>query len=1529
MCLLILLFVALYIPPIQNWAVGVVSRYASEETGMQISVKRVLLSFPLDLSLEGVECLRMDSLTNRYDTIMSVDKAVVGVRLMPLFKSDIEVAELELNNSIMNTVDIIPQARIKGRVGRLIMMGEPPVGKISLNSSTAELQKILIDNAQLDIALKDTVIEDTTSSPIPWRINAKELAITNSNLLLNMPNDSVRIGARIGEVKAQGIAVNLLNNEYGVNTVTAQNTLITYDNVYEKSLLTGLDFNHMAFDINSLRVDTIRFLEPDLCLSIKECRLKEKCGFDISSMALDVSLKKDNLFVKGTVRTPSSCIYTDTELDMTSLNGNDNGKFHAIIDASISNTDLMMVAGNMLTPDIKRNIPMLPLKIKGEALGNMQNVNIPNLEIEMPTAFSITTSGNIQGAKYLADNPYSKDFSASLHVNAQTKNMAFIKSFLDRNTAKMINIPSMDAVADIDIHGADYKVKLNAREGKGSVTADTQIDIKQMKYNAQVKANNLHLNHFVKGMGLGLFSGTINAKGKGFDFTDKSTITDVKADIKRIQYDRYDLTNVKADMRLANGIADGTLKSSNHLINGDVKLSALLNKKNIDATIATELANIDLYKLHLVDVPLSISLCGHIDIKSDMDQFYKVNGLVSDIRITDSVGPHHLDDIVLDIYTRKDTTAAHIYCGDFETKLNAQGGYKWLLGCSDRLMAVVDKQMKTHTIDQAELRMALPKMNLFVHCGKDNPIHNSMAYWGIDFNDIYANITTSRENGINGNMHLFGLKSQGYQLDTITVELESTNEPLNISYKAHIQNCKPNDYVFDVFVDGKVLDHGISMNGAFYDEREELGLKIGAEATMEAEGIKLHITPKSPIIAYETFEINDSNYILIGENNRIYADIKMKAQDGTGIQIYSTDDDSDYLQDITLSLNRLNVGKLLAAIPYAPKVDGLLEGDYHFIQSTDKLFSVSTDMTVHNMVYEGCAIGNLGTQLVYMPKEDGSHYVDGHILLEDEEVGTITGSYNFDTDAVNAKLDFMRFPLAMVNGFIPDQIIGLEGYAEGELSINGTTEKPDVEGELFLESAALISIPYGIKMRFDDDPVRIINSKLLLENFQMYASNNNPLIAQGEIDFADTEHINLNLRIKAEDFLLIDAKENRKSEAYGKAFVNFYCFIKGELDKLVIKGKLDVLSSTNLYYVLRDSPITTDNRLKELVTFTDFTSDEPISIAKPTIDGMDMDLSINVNDGAHIKCWLNTDHSNYLDLIGGGSLRMKYKNANIDLRGRYTINEGEMKYSLPIIPLKTFTILPDSYVEFNGDMMNPKLNITATERTKASCNIDGVNRLVAFDCGVVITKTLNDMGLQFIIEAPEEQTIKDQLAMMSAEERGKIAVTMLTTGMYLADGNTSDFSMNSALNTFLQSEINQIAGNALKTLDVSFGLDNSTEEDGTIHTDYTFKFAKRFWNNKLAISVGGKISSGPDVSGQNKSFFDNVEAQYRFSETSNQYMNVFYKRSVYDYLEGYVGQYGAGYMYKKKLQHLSDLFKSTPSISPTPRQERKDSTTNK
>ena len=547
-----------------------------------------------------------------------------------------------------------------------------------------------------------------------------------------------------------------------------------------------------------------------------------------------------------------------------------------------------------------------------------------------------------------------------------------------------------------------------------------------------------------------------------------------------------------------------------------------------------------------------------------------------------------------------------------------------------------------------------------------------------------------------------------------------------------------------------------------------------------------------------------------------------------------------------------------------------------------------------------------------MPLEDGKHVVDGTLSCNGYDVGAISGSYDpVGEGSIDATLSLTRTPLKLLNGFIPNQIIGLKGYCDGDLTMKGTLSAPHVDGTLKLDSAYLESVPYGVELKFADTPVTITDSRMLFDNFKMFAKNRTPLTVNGSLNFANLDNIRLNTRISAQNYLLIDSKENMRSEAYGKAYVNFLGVVRGPLESLEMRGKLDVLGSTDMTYILRDSPLTTDTQLDNLVKFTSFKSKRVAEVERPALTGFSMDLTMDIDEGAHIVCALNADHSNYVDLMGGGTLRMQYGAVDgLRLTGRYTLNNGEMKYSLPVIPLKTFAIQDGSYVEFMGDAMNPRLNITATEETKASVSTDGgAGRSVTFNCGVKITKTLQDMGLEFIIEAPEDMSVNSDLQAMSKESRGKVAVTMLTTGMYLTDGNINTFSMNSALSAFLNSQINSISGNALRTLDLSFGMDNSTGSDGEIHTDYSFKFSKRFWNNRLRIVVGGKVSSGATVPNQNDSFFDNVTFEYRLSQNSNKYLKFFYDRDSYDWLEGYVEQFGAGFMYRRKLQNLTDLFR--------------------
>lgn len=80
--LFIILCILIYLPPIQNFLVDKAAVYASEATGMNISVGRISLSFPLNLVVTDV-----DAASPHKDTLLSVRRLQVNVQLLPLLKN--------------------------------------------------------------------------------------------------------------------------------------------------------------------------------------------------------------------------------------------------------------------------------------------------------------------------------------------------------------------------------------------------------------------------------------------------------------------------------------------------------------------------------------------------------------------------------------------------------------------------------------------------------------------------------------------------------------------------------------------------------------------------------------------------------------------------------------------------------------------------------------------------------------------------------------------------------------------------------------------------------------------------------------------------------------------------------------------------------------------------------------------------------------------------------------------------------------------------------------------------------------------------------------------------------------------------------------------------------------------------------------------------------------------------------------------------------------------------------------------------
>jgi len=1517
----------LYFPPFQRWAVKQASEYASEKTGMDVSVGNVRLKFPLDLQLGDVKVVKPQE-GSPGDTIANIKNIVADVQLKPLLKKQVVIDELSIEDAKVNTDDFIDAARVKGTIGQLRVTNSDVLfkGKDDPKVSDVNLKDILLKDANLDIALPDSVPEDTTESETPWRILAEKAEIENSDVKLTMPGtidektgkkgEDTVVKAHLGKATLAKGSFNLKSGNYDVGSLDIQKGRLSY--------------NDISADDVSMKANNISYSSANgtnLSADLKSLSMKEKGGFNLKNASGKLAMTDNRLKLKNAkIETSESSISTDVDMALDAFDTLDDpaalarqGTMKATVHASLGKQDLMRFMKDM-PEGFRQKWPNQQLKVDGVVRGNMNNMAFSDLNASLPTAFRVKGSGTLQNLDHM------DRLKADIDFDAHACNVGFVKELLPTDLQKDISIPKNLALkGNVKVDGKQFAARFNGSENGGTVGGTVSYDASREAYTANLQANRLALHHFLPNYGLSPFTGKVELKGQGTDLMSPRTNLTAKADIKQFNYAGYSLAGMKADAKVRNGRAYANIDSQNDLLKGSAYVDALMSKNRFRGTVVMDLSKADLKQLGIVDSMLTVSGCAHLDINSDLKQSHKVEGSLGDLTLRMRNDIYRPDDMWINAETTPAKTMAEVDCGDFHLDLDAKGNYEQLLSTGDKLMTEVQRQYDERLIDEGRLRALLPDATLSLSSGRDNFIVELMSRYGYEAENLNCNVISSPLEGLNGNLHLESLLIDSILLDTINFAIKS--DSVRTTYKAQIRNNKDNpQYTFNALLDGILQDRGTIFGARLYDAKGKLGVRLGMQATMEDNGLMFRTYGKEPILGYRTFQVNDSNYIYLGRDNRVSADVSLRADDGTGVQIYTNDDNEEVKQDITASLYHFDLERVLSVVPYTPDISGMLNGDVHFLQTDDQV-SFSSALDIHQMAYEKTPMGDIGTEFVYMPKTDGSHYVDGILKHNGEEIAVVSGTYynkggselSEDEGYLDAQVDMARTPLSLLNGFIPDQIIGFEGYGEGSVAVKGPLMKPDVDGEIYLDSAYMVSLPYGVRLRFDNDPVIIKDSHILFENFNLYANNSSPLLTYGSLDFADLNHMRLDMKMRAQNFLLIDSKENPRSEAYGKAYVNFFGNIGGELTNLKLRGKLDVLGSTDLVYILRDSPLTTDNQLDDLVRFTNFSDTTKTIVTRPELYGFSMDMTVDVSKGAHLMAYLNADKSNYMDLMGGGTLRLSYDMVDdLRLTGRYTLSNGEMKYSLPIIPLKTFTIQDGSYIEFTGDPMNPTLNIQASERVKTSVSGNsGVGRSVLFDCGVNITKTLNDMGLEFTLDAPQDMQLHSELQSMSKEQRGKLAVTMLTTGMYLADGNTNGFSMNNALNTFLQSEINNITGNALRTLDFSVGLDNTTDATGNTSTNYSFKFAKRFWNNRLKISVGGKVSTGPEIQNQNQSFFDNVTFEYRLDDTANKYVTLFYENNVYDWLDGYTQEYGVGFIWRRSLQNFMDIFNLRDKTTPT------------
>jgi hypothetical protein len=331
---------------------------------------------------------------------------------------------------------------------------------------------------------------------------------------------------------------------------------------------------------------------------------------------------------------------------------------------------------------------------------------------------------------------------------------------------------------------------------------------------------------------------------------------------------------------------------------------------------------------------------------------------------------------------------------------------------------------------------------MHVESKRENPLVTILKSQDVDFKQLLFDMDTSPATGVNGNGYVHSLTYDDIRLDTINFRLTQRKERL--SFGGQIRNNKRNpQFVFNALFDGVLQERGATFGVRYYDADNKMGARIGAQAEMLDSGLHFRLVPETPTLGYKLFKLNPDNYLFLGNNKKVKANVDLLAEDGMGVKIYSTDSDPTALQDITISLNKFNLDEVTSVIPYMPRMTGMLQGDYHVVQDAQGHISVASDMAVRNMTYERSPIGNVSTELLYLQKGDSAHAVEARLMKDDMEIGLLSGTYyDVGQGSLDADLKLKHLPLNIVNGFVPDHLFGLQGYADGEMTVHGLCLDP-------------------------------------------------------------------------------------------------------------------------------------------------------------------------------------------------------------------------------------------------------------------------------------------------------------------------------------------------------------------------------------------------------------------------------------------------------------------------------------------------------
>jgi hypothetical protein len=564
----------------------------------------------------------------------------------------------------------------------------------------------------------------------------------------------------------------------------------------------------------------------------------------------------------------------------------------------------------------------------------------------------------------------------------------------------------------------------------------------------------------------------------------------------------------------------------------------------------------------------------------------------------------------------------------------------------------------------------------------------------------------------------------------------------------------------------------------------------------------------------------------------------------------------------------------------------------------------------------------------YWDNESNSLALNGQFIDHDTSLFSFIGNY-YDRDSNNLSADITMhgLPIKIFQPYIKDYTSDADGKVSGNGHVFGNLNKPLFKGNMTV-AIKRVKLDYlntyyhspGINVEVVPDTFRIVPSPLL-DDRQDSATVSGLLTHNHFKDF------NLDFNMDATDFMCLNTNEALNSLYYGKAYATGNVKIYGPTSNIHIDANITTDKGTVFNIPLSNAAEIDQG---DFVRFTDKKNLAKNKQAyKVQMGGLQMDFRVHATPDATTNLIFAQKVGDVMTGTGYGTIDVSMNTAGFfDIRGNYTVTDGNYLFTLRNTFSKNFTIREGGTINWSGDPYNADINITASYDKKRTTlaplsslfpdDSTVAKKSYPYSCDMILKGKLQAPQISFNIDLPtvdaNTRQVVDSYLQSNQDELDRQVFALLILNSFLppqdrpSSGSSANAGIAAGLNSteFLADELNSMLTGISNKFNVGFVYQPGT---GVSTQELQVLFSTQLFNDRVAINSDVGTLATPTGENTNN-IVGEVNVEYKVSKDGKLRLKAFNRANDNSTINLSNAPYtqGGGVSYRESFNSIGELW---------------------